>query len=56
MSGSGPEYGAGAALEALSCSDAIRSSQEVALVTDLLDEAFAKATRLPDDEQDAFAR
>ena len=25
-------------------------------MTDLLEEAFAKATRLPDDEQDAFAR
>ena len=45
------------ALEALArLSDAIHSSQEVALVTDLLEEAFAKATRLPDDEQDAFAR
>ena len=26
------------------------------IVTDLLEEAFAKAARLPDDEQDAFAR
>ena len=25
-------------------------------MTDLLQKAFAKATRLPDDEQDAFAR
>ena len=25
-------------------------------MTDLLEKAFAKATRLPDDEQDAFAR
>ena len=41
---------------AVALSDAIHFSQEVALVTDLLEEAFAKATRLPDDEQDAFAR
>ena len=37
-------------------SDAIHSYQEMALVTDLLEEAFARATQLPDDEQDAFAR
>ena len=49
------EQGSGAG-GAVALSDAIYSSQEVALVTDLLKEAFAEATRLPDDEQDAFAR
>ena len=36
--------------------NAIHSSQEVALVTDLREETFAKGTPLPDDEQEAFAR
>jgi hypothetical protein len=43
-------------LGAAARSDAIHSSQEVALMTNLLEEAFAKATRLPTNEQDAFAR
>ena len=39
----------------LTADEQVQFLQEVA-VTDLLTEAFAKAARLPSDEQDAFAR
>ena len=37
-------------------SGTVQSILELTIVTDLLEEAFAKASRLPDDAQDAFAR